>query len=267
VISVTGGSVGDALTVLVAGLAGAAAAAMLGWAMRHRKAEPEDVTLGFLGPSLAALYLLVLALAVAAEWGTISDAHQSATTEASALHQLYWSAAGLPAGASAGGPGQFNAAAELRAEVRRYAATVVGHDWPQMARGTLDERTEGMLGEMKETVLKVNPPDAAASAAQTDALMRLATLAAVRAQRDDDAGVKLPSGVLAGVIATSVVVVLFPFAVGIRPVLPSVVLASMQAALVMIGVVVIFQLDHAYSGPLAVQPAPMRALIQQIGTR
>jgi Protein of unknown function (DUF4239) len=249
--------VGDALTVLVAGLAGAAAAAMLGWAMRHRKAEPEDVTLGFLGPSLAALYLLVLALAVAAEWGTISDAHQSATTEAAALHQLYWSAAGLPPGA----------AAELRAQVREYATAVVDHDWPQMARGTLDERTEDMLGAMKETVLLVNPPDAAASAAQTDALMRLATLVAVRAQRDDDASVKLPSGVLAGVIATSVVVVLFPFAVGIRPVLPSVVLASMQAALVMIGVVVIFQLDHAYSGPLAVQPAPMRSLIQQLGTR
>ncbi|MBV9450647.1 MAG: DUF4239 domain-containing protein [Streptosporangiaceae bacterium] len=247
---------GDALTILVAGLTGAAAAVLLGWAMRHRETEPEDVTLGFLGPSLAALYLLVLALAVAAEWGTISDAHQSATTEASALHQLYWSAAGLPAAAGA----------ELRAEVREYATAVVTRDWPQMARGTLDDRTEEMLGAMKQTVLRVNPPDAAASAAQTDSLNQLTTLSAVRAQREDDAGVKLPSGLLAGVIATSVVVALFPFAVGIRPVLPSVVLASMQAALVAIGVVVIFQLNHAYSGPLAVQPAPIRALVQQIGT-
>jgi hypothetical protein len=246
--------VNDAVTVVLAGFAGAAAAALLAWAMRRRKAEPEDVTLGFLGPSLAALYLLVLALAVAAEWGTISDAHQGATTEASALHQLYWSATGLPAEASA----------VLKGEVRAYASAVVNHDWPQMEHGSLDERTLDMLGAMKETVLKVNPPNAAASAAQTDALNQLTTLSAVRAQRDDDAGVKLPSGVLAGVIATSAVVALFPFAVGIRPVLPSIILATMQAALVVIGVVVIFQLDHAYSGPLSVQPDPMLNLIHQI---
>lgn len=247
----------DVLTVLLAGLLGAAAAAALGWAMRRRQAEPEDVTIGFLGPSLAALYLLVLALAVTAEWGTISDAHQGATTEASALHQLYWAAAGLPA----------DAASELQHEVREYASVVVHHDWPQMTRGHLDDESEDLLGAIKATVLQVNPPNAAASAAQTDALNQLTTLNAVRAQRDDDAGVRLPSGVLAGVIATSMVVAMFPFAVGIKPVLPSIILASMQAALVVIGVVVVFQLDHAYSGPLAVQPEPMHALIQQIGAR
>jgi hypothetical protein len=247
--------VADTLTVLTAGLCGAAAAAALGWAMRRRKAEPEDVTLGFLGPSLAALYLLVLALALAAEWGTISDAHQAATTEASALHQLYWSAAGLPTAA----------AGTLEDEVRAYASAVVNHDWPEMRQGRLDDQTEDMLGAMKETVLRVNPPNAAASAAQTDALNQIATLAAVRAQREDDASVRLPSGMLAGVIATSLVVGLFPFAVGIRPVLPSIVLAAMQAALVAIGVVIVFQLNHAYSGPLAVQPDAMTALIQQLG--
>jgi hypothetical protein len=250
-----GARVDDVLTVLLAGLLGAAAAAALGWGMRRRKAEPEDVTLGFLGPSLAALYLLVLALAVAAEWGTISDAHQGATTEASALHQLYWAAAGLPAAA----------ADTLREEVRAYGSTVVDHDWPQMRDATLDDKTEDMLGQMKSTVLNVNPPDAAASAAQTDALNQLTALSATRAQREDDAVTRLPSGVLAGVIATSAVVALFPFAVGIRPVLPSIILASMQAALVVIGVVVVFQLDHPYSGPLAVQPDAMHALVQRIG--
>jgi hypothetical protein len=247
--------VDDSLTVLIAGLLGAAVAATLGWALRRRKTEPEDVTIGFLGPSLAALYLLVLALSVAAEWGTISDAHQGATTEASALHQLYWSAAGLP-------PAN---AAVLENEVKAYASAVVNHDWPEMSQGKLDDETEDMLGTMKATVLRVNPPNAAASAAQTDALNQIGTLAAVRAQREDDVGVKLPSGLLAGVIATSVVVALFPFAVGIRPMLQSIILASMQAALVAIGIVVIFQLDHAYSGPLAVRPEPMVALIQQIG--
>jgi hypothetical protein len=246
--------VDDSLTVVIAGLFGAGAACLLGWALRRRKAEPEDVTLGFLGPSLAALYLLVLALSVAAEWGTISDAHQGITTEASATRQLYWSAAGLPA----------SAASTLRQEVSAYASAVVNHDWPLMQRGTLDDETLNMLGTMESTVLKINPPNAAASAAQEDALNQLSTLSAVRAQREDDASVQLPTGVLAGVVATSVLMALFPFAVGIRPTLPSIMLASTQAALVTIGVVVVFQLNHAYQGPLAVQPDPMAAVVQQI---
>jgi hypothetical protein len=248
-----GSCVSDTVVVL-AGLLGAGFAALLGWAMRRRKTEPEDVTLGFLGPSLAALYLLVLALALAAEWGWISDAHQAIATEASALRQLNWAAEGLPAGP----------ATALEGEVRSYASAVVNHDWPQMQQGSLDDRTLDLLGAMKATVLKVNPPTSAASAAQNDALNQLTTLAAVRSQREDDAQVELPKGVLAGVIATSLVVALFPFAVGIKPVLPSIILAAMQAALVVIGVVVVFQLDHPYSGPLAVQPEPMATLVQQL---
>lgn len=244
----------DTIVLMVAGLLGAGLAALLGWAMRRRKTEPEDVTLGFLGPSLAALYLLVLALALAAEWGWISDAHQAVSTEASALRQLDWAAEGLPPGP----------AAALEADVRAYASAVVDHDWPQMRRGELDDQTLNLLGAMKTTVLKVNPPTAAASAAQTDALTQLTTLSTVRGQREDDTSAELPRGVLAGVIATSLVVALFPFAVGIRPVLPSIVLAAMQAALVVIGVVVVFQLDHPYSGPLAVQPAPVTELVGQL---
>jgi len=241
--------------LMLADLLGAGVAALLGWSMRRREAEPEDVTLGFLGPSLAALYLLVLALALAAEWGWNSDAHQAAATEASALRQLSWAAQGLPAGP----------AAVLEGEVRAYASAVVNHDWPQMRTGSLDDSTLDLLGAMKTTVLRVNPPTAAASAAQTDALTQLTTLSAVRTQREDDTRNELPRGVLAGVIATSLVVALFPFAVGIRPVLPSVILAAMQGALVVIGVVVVFQLDHPYSGPLAVQPDSMTALVQQLG--
>jgi hypothetical protein len=250
-----GANVDDSLTVVIAGLLGAAAACLLGWALRRRKAEPEDVTLGFLGPSLAALYLLVLALSVAAEWGTISDAHQGVTTEASAVRELYWSSNGLPA----------SAGATIRTQAREYATAVVDHDWPLMRRGTLDDQTLNMLSAMESTVLKINPANAAASTAQEDALNQLGTLATARAQREDDAAVRLPIGVLAAVVATSVVMALFPFAVGIRPTLPSIMLASTQAALVTIGVVVVFQLNHAYSGPLAVQPDALTAFIHQIG--
>jgi hypothetical protein len=48
--------------VLGAGAISATIAAVIAWLIRKRELEPEDVTIGFLGPSLAAMYLLVLAL-------------------------------------------------------------------------------------------------------------------------------------------------------------------------------------------------------------
>jgi hypothetical protein len=77
----------------VTALAGAVAAARY---MRHGKREPEDVTLGFIRPSLAGMYLLVLALVLATEWQTIGSAQQAVGNEAVAARQVYWAASGLP---------------------------------------------------------------------------------------------------------------------------------------------------------------------------
>lgn len=40
----------DSVTLLIAGLFGAAIACLLGWALRRREAEPEDVTLDYRRP-------------------------------------------------------------------------------------------------------------------------------------------------------------------------------------------------------------------------
>src|SRR6266481_3159842 len=87
--------------VLGAGAVSATIAAVIAWLIRKRELEPEDVTIGFLGPSLAAMYLLVLALALATEWQTIGSAQQATGNEAVAVRQLYWAASGLsPAAAN-----------------------------------------------------------------------------------------------------------------------------------------------------------------------
>ena len=51
--------------LLLTALAGASIAGTIAWHLRDHKRKPEDVTLSFIGPSLAAMYLLVLALALA----------------------------------------------------------------------------------------------------------------------------------------------------------------------------------------------------------
>src|SRR5512142_237201 len=87
--------------MLAAAIGGIALAAVLVAVIKGRAGEPEDVTIGFLGPSLAAIYLLVLAFALVTEWQTNADARQAVVSEAAALRGLQWSEAGLPTGSAA----------------------------------------------------------------------------------------------------------------------------------------------------------------------
>jgi hypothetical protein len=243
----------ETVIVILAALAGAIAVFGLARWIRDRGGEPEDVTIGFLGPSLAALYLLVLAVALATEWQTIGDANQAAGNEATAVRELYWSTAGLPEAS----------AAVLRKDTLSYAEAVVHHDWPQMRRSNVDDLTSTMLANMNSYVLHLDPSGAAAPAVQLDAITQIGSAESAREERISDAGVRLPTGLLAGVIATSIVVALFPFAGGLRTAGPGLILAAVQASLVAVGIVVVFQLNHPYSGPLAVGPDAMKTVIAQ----
>jgi hypothetical protein len=243
--------------VIAAGLISAAVAALLAWFVRNREMEPEDVTLGFIGPSLAAIYLLVLALALATEWQTIGSAQSAVGNEAVAIRQLDWAASGLPTAE----------ANNLRAQVRNYTTTVLTNDWPEMKHGTLDERSDQLLTTMGTYVLQLNAQNSAASNAQQYALSQISILATSRAAVQGAAGTRLPLGVIIAVIATSLIVCLFPFAGGLKSSPMSVTIAILQVSLVTIGVVVVFQLNNPFTGPLATGSGPIAAVAQQIGAQ
>ncbi len=172
-----------------------------------------------------------------------------------AVRQLYWAATGLPP----------PAASRLREQVRDYATTVVSHDWPQMEHGTLDDRTEQHLSAMSTSLLQFNPATSAAATAQQYALAQASAIASARAQREGDAQSELQAGLLAAVLATSVIMCVFPFAGGIKSAAISITMAALQAALVTIGVVVVFQLNNPFTGPLATGPDPIASVASQIG--
>jgi hypothetical protein len=241
--------------LLVAGVISAGLAGVIAWFSRHRGQEAEDVTIGFLGPSLAAMYLLVLALALATEWQTIGSAQQAVSNESVAVQQVYWAASGLPPAA----------AGTLRGQVRGYLATVLDHDWPQMEHGTLDGESLSQLTAMSTSMLRLNTQTSSAADAQEYATGQLSALASARAQRESAAESRLPVGLLAAVIATSVIVSVFPFAGGIKRSRTPVTVAVLQAALVAIAVVVIFQLNDPFTGPLATSPAPLVTVAAEIG--
>jgi len=246
---------GETWIVLAAGAASAVVAAIIAWLLRERR-EPENVTIGFLGPSLAAIYLLVLALALATEWQTIGSAQQAVSSEAVAIRQVYWAASGLPAPTGN----------VLRAQVRGYLTTVLNHDWPHMEHGSLDDQSMAQLTAMSTTVLRANVVTSGASNAQQFAVGQLSAVAAAHAQRANAAGTRLPLGVLVAVIVTSLFVCVFPFACGVRSP-ASITMAILQAALVTITVVVVLQLNNVFTGPLATGPGPIAEVAAEVGAQ
>ncbi|MGD0702646.1 MAG: DUF4239 domain-containing protein [Trebonia sp.] len=238
-------------------MASASAAAAIAWYVRDHHREPEDVTIGFIGPSLAAMFLLVLALALATEWQTIGSAQQAVGNEAVAVRQIYWAASGLPP----------TAGNTLRAQVRGYVTTVIAHDWPEMERGTLDDASLRLLTAMSTSLLEVNTQTARAANAQAYATGQLDALVTSRAQRASAAESRLPIGVLIAVVMTSLVVGVFPFAGGMRSDRASISVAVLQAALVAVAALVVFQLNNPFTGPLATGPGPISVVAVEVGAR
>jgi len=243
--------------LLVTASASAGAAVAIAWYLRDHKREPEDVTIGFIGPSLAAMYLLVLALALATEWQAIGSAQQAVGNEAVAVRQVYWAASGLP-------PTAGNA---LRAQVRGYVTTVIDHDWPEMERGTLDDASLRLLTTMSTSLLEVNTQTSRAANAQAYATGQLDALVTSRAQRQSAAESRLPIGVLIAVVMTSLIVGVFPFAGGMRSDRASISVAVLQAALVAVAALVVFQLNNPFTGPLGTGPGPISAVAAEIAAR
>ena len=118
---------------------------------------------------------------------------------------------------------------------------------------------------MSTSLLQLNPATSAAATAQQYALAQTSAIATARAQRQGDASPNCrpacsrPCSRPRSSCACS----RSPGGYG-RPAI-SITMAALQAALVTVGVVVVFQLNNPFTGPLATGPDPIASVASQIG--
>jgi hypothetical protein len=136
-----------------------------------------------------------------------------------------------------------------------------------MQHGTLDDASLKLLTAMTTSLLEVNTETSRAANAQSYATGQLSALISARTQRQSAAESRLPIGVLIAVVLTSLIVGLFPFAGGIRSDRASIGVAVLQAALVAVAAVVVFQLNNPFTGPLRTGPGPVSTVAAEIGAR
>jgi len=220
-----------------------------------RDDAPDGPTASHAGAMISALFLLVFAIAVIVPWTVADSARQNTYAEADALVEASWLAGGLsPADA-----------ASTRRAVRDYTQFVAGEEWRTLRRGELDPRGWQRLDALRAALARLKPEDEDQQNARDAVVSQLQTVYAARRQREVDANASLPTGVLALTLFTGVLVLIFPVASGARPRGWTWAPYTLLAITIVVGVYLVFAINHTFSGPLGVDPTAFTSALQELG--
>ncbi|RAY15828.1 hypothetical protein DPM19_08665 [Actinomadura craniellae] len=216
--------------------------------------DPDGATAGHAGSMLSALFLLIFAIAVIIPWTTADEAERNTGVESQGLVEAYWRAEGLPEADRAA----------VRNEIRGYIDFVVREEWPLMGRGELSPEGWRRLDAIRARLAALRLKDDDASDARADTAERIREVYAARRQRASDAASGLPAGVLFFMVLTGVIMIVFPFMVGARPRGMTLAALGVMAALLGVGMYLVFDIDQAFSGGLGVGPEAFTDAHQEI---
>ncbi|GAA4093125.1 MULTISPECIES: hypothetical protein [Actinomadura] len=217
-------------------------------------AQPDGPTGGHAGAMLSALFLLAFAIAIVVPWTTSDSARANTYVESQAVAEAYWAASQLPA----------PAAARVQAGLREYVDLVRGREWRMMADGRLSPEGWRRLEALRRDVMALSAADDQARDDRDAVTDRIEEITAARRQRAMDAKAAPPPGLLATTVGTGIAVVLFPFLAGARPRGMTIVPLALMAAMLGLGVYLTFDIQHAFTGGLAVGPDAFTELLPEL---
>lgn len=234
------------IIAVVLGVAMLSAACVL---VRHRywplspDDEPREDVAEYISMMVGVLYALVLGLALVSVWEARSSAEQHVQTEASAAHQVYLLADGLPTGSTE----------QVRTAMKVYVHHVVSAEFPSMT----EEQPLGVEGwTLLHQVRAANqaPDDATPTQQATvqEVLAQLSTLDDARRGRESDALNSLSPTLWLGLIIGGALTVAFMFMFGVKRSFTHVVMVMGLTALITFTVMLVYQLNLPFSGLLAV---------------
>lgn len=215
--------------------------------------DPDGATAGHSGSLLSALFLLVFAIGIVVPWTGDDSARQNTFVEAGALTEAYWAAGSLPAAY----------ATRIRAGLRDYTSYVADKEWQTMASGRLSEVGWSKLNALRAEVNAMQFADKPDQDTQNDIQGQLRAAYQARRQRGSDAEATLPTAVLVFVVLTGIVMILFPFLAGARPHKMALAPLVVMAGLLGISIYLVFDINHTFSGGLAVKPTAFSHALQE----
>jgi hypothetical protein len=210
-------------------------------------AENNEVA-GFKFAVLGVVYAVLLGFAVIVVWEKFRDAENAAVQEA----------AGVVAIARLSGGLDTKSGGFVRERLTDYAQAAIADDWPAMANGKASPRVGQALDALYAAVLSVNPGTPRESATMAALLTELDVVTQGRRTR-----LVLASGVVPGVLwmvlfVGAVVTLTFTFFFGTRSVRAQSLMSGMLALVTFMGLFVVVEIDHPFTGPVKVDPQAMQ---------
>ncbi|MGW5161960.1 bestrophin-like domain [Nonomuraea wenchangensis] len=209
--------------------------------LRHDFREGSSVVTGIVGT----LFAVSIGLVVVAAWNQVNSAHQTASTEASNLTDVYWYSRSLPD----------TQRHTLQALATDYATTVVREEWPRMAEDhTLSPRAWRHVEQLRAYFQTIEPATGAASTRYSQAMSRIQAVLDARRARALMADSGVPP-LLWTALAGCGLIVLLPAIVCGSPVRKvHVTVAAVVGGLVGLVLFLVHQLDFPFSGGIAIGP-------------
>jgi hypothetical protein len=154
----------------------------------------------------------------------------------------------------------------VRERITGYVHAVIVDDWPAMARGTMSASANQALDALYLSVLSLNPITPHDSAMMAALLTELDTVTQGRRMR-----LVLAPGVVPGVLwvalsAGAVVTLGFTFFFGTRSVRAQALMSGMLAAVTFMGLFVVIEIGHPFTGPVRVGPEALESAMDAFGS-
>jgi Protein of unknown function (DUF4239) len=215
---------------------------------------PDGVAGSHGGAMIKSLFLMAFAIGLIVPWTTNDSARQNTYAEAQAVIEAYWQANRLPA----------TEAATVHNDLRNYTSFVIDDEWPVMAGGELSQQGWTMLDGMRGSLMSLDYSDKFSADADTAVLNQVSDIYAARRQRAVDVDASLPDAVIVFAVITGLLVIIYPFLVGVRPRGKAIAPILLTAALIGAGLFLIIDNNHTFSGGIAVKPEAFQSALLEM---
>ncbi|GAA1349732.1 bestrophin-like domain [Streptomyces beijiangensis] len=241
-----------ALSVLICG--GVMSVAVAGTLLVRRRlprvtAGKYNDMIGVVLGMYAAIYGIILAFVVVAEWEGLNQAGTNVAAEASQTAEVVREAAAFP-------PEQQQ---RVNAAMGAYVRAVVDKQWPRMRDGDPDPNlTNPEVTAVYKVFQDYEPRTEAEKTYYAQSVGTLADIASARRTRLAQAEQELPPLLIVLVYGGAIVMLPLTFLYGIEGLRAQFMFVVAVAALIGVSLLLCLTLDHPFAGALSVTPQPFK---------
>ncbi|MEU7476992.1 hypothetical protein AB0A63_13480 [Lentzea sp. NPDC042327] len=230
---------------------------LVGRSRDHEQADDRDAdSRGFLGAVLSGLFIVALAFYTVIVWEDASSVEDTSSAEAAAVVDSYWQTAVLPQ------PQRDR----VRTLLRDYAKSVVDNEWPRLAEGATDERTDRVLDALHLEVVSLPATPEQVKSARDRMVERVRDIRDQRRERVDAAQGLSTTGqiMLAATLVGAVAMIVFPLLMGFTARARHVVQIAITAGVLAAVCAVCVGMSHPYKGWLQVGPDAFVSVFEEL---